>query len=132
MSGAVVCPPANIREARGLWLFLPVLCISLTNCFPHLGPCQPTVLTPEKCEEVDPEVQGVASSAGRLPKWKVSAGARADPSSGLGLGLIPCQHQDQDSDQTMFTRTAKGLFIASAAHLSRSWVRGQGGSSEQG
>lgn len=129
MFRVVVCPPANIREAGGFWLFLPALSIYLTNCFLHLRPCQPTVFTPEKYKEVDSGVPGVASSVGWLPKWRVSAGARAGPSSGLGLGPIPSQHQDRDSDQTVFTRAVKGLFIASAAH---GWVRGQSGSSEQG
>lgn len=74
----------------------------------------------------------LASSEGQLPNWKVSAGVGAGPSPGLGVGPITSLHQDQDSGQTVFTRAAKGLFIASAALLSGSRVRGQGGSSEQG
>lgn len=75
---------------------------------------------------------GVASAEGQLPYRRLSAQAEAGPSPGLGVGPTPSLLQDHDSGQRVFTRAAKGLFIASAAPLSGYRVRGQGGSSERG
>lgn len=98
----------------------PVPSISLIDCLTHLGPCQPKMFTPEKWE-----VWTWSSAEGRLPSWRVSAGAGAVPSRGLGVGPTLSLHQDHDSGQTVFTRTARGLFIASAAPFSGSRVGGR-------
>ena len=66
-----------------------------------------------------------SSAEGWLPSWRVSAGAGAVPSRGLGVDPALSLHQDHDSGQTVFTRTAKGLFIASAAPFSGSRVGGR-------